>query len=849
MKKKVLLLSLAALTIVGCNKFDLEQQVTDVNKDTEAINENAKTILGDIDPKQDWNSTTKGEVTITADADMSNIVKVQILTESPFLNGDAKVLNEANAVSGQTVTLNYEAPNVYTRLVAACVNSDGVYYVKGFKTSDQTVSFQSTTRSAGRRAAADTYNFPALSNFWLPYDNSFKSYNAMRAINSETDTWAYMSLWKNSGWENDRMWRNNSTVNSSAADYTVTYDYGWEKKNFSIRQALTGGISEDEKAELETIFNRYLKWTKDSQQLNNLEKIRESKYVSLYNNEFTANGDPIVLTPVQSTSRDMKYCDLYYYYYNPDDVAGMSDEEEAQYIRELPKIMGMACGEAMLNTNGTAEFYKNYQYVLPYYGEKDVFNTNMDDFVSMGICRIRNGQEVNGVQYYMTYNTNENQRMQPLIEGEGKEMQLWQVFKNSEGICYLYNIGSNTVMYNNTYNGQQWKVLWGSPDNVTSSVLPYKMEGNDTDGYQFLATIGAQYNNEQMLGTDLAEKSAKNYGIWSDKKSDNPNCKWYIDAYDGNDVTALDYLKGNKYVHAQSYTIPAGYKVGFLLKVSKTNSGDVFNNYKDETYHAKNNGEVYADGRLNTEVNQFPDYFVKATEDYPMKKNDPRAAIFSVNNKTYMTLEDGCDCNYVDMIIEVSNGIELVEETPEVEAEAYTMCFEDRPKTADYDLNDVVLRCVRKDATTVTLSLVACGGNDDVIIHGATGWAYNDKEVHEAFGMTETTGNRFINTESGGTKYTPLSGDVTIPSGMTIPQYLKKIFIYNKTTDKFVQIAKQGEAPFAIIIPREFDYPREKVSIITSHAKFKEWANDATVSKDWYMEGEDEQVYTNPYNE
>ena len=49
------------------------------------IYENAQNIFGLIDSNQDWNNITSGTIAVTANADMENITKVQILTESPFL--------------------------------------------------------------------------------------------------------------------------------------------------------------------------------------------------------------------------------------------------------------------------------------------------------------------------------------------------------------------------------------------------------------------------------------------------------------------------------------------------------------------------------------------------------------------------------------------------------------------------------------------------------------------------------------------------------------------------------------------------------------------------------------------
>ena len=95
------------------------------NKATqEEIDANVAKVFGTtFSPNQDWSSTTKHTVTIAADAPLSDVAKVQILTEAPYFNDDARVLNEATTSKGQSVSLTYDCPAEYTELVAACVES------------------------------------------------------------------------------------------------------------------------------------------------------------------------------------------------------------------------------------------------------------------------------------------------------------------------------------------------------------------------------------------------------------------------------------------------------------------------------------------------------------------------------------------------------------------------------------------------------------------------------------------------------------------------------------------------------------------------------------------------------
>ena len=104
-------------------------------------------------------------------------------------------------------------------------------------------------------------------------------------------------------------------------------------------------------------------------------------------------------------------------------------------------------------------------------------------------------------------------------------------------------------------------------------------------------------------------------------------------------------------VTVQSFTIPEGYYVGFMLRKSKSNyldsytkDNDIYKNgtnYSKKSYEGSEDGEVYADGRLNEQINQFPNF--SQAVDKGMKKDDPRAAIFGANQRAYMMFEEGCD--------------------------------------------------------------------------------------------------------------------------------------------------------------------------------------------------------------
>ena len=94
MKKSITIAMLSALILTGCSKMDSVGNASQQPSESEKAIANFEQKYGvKIDSNQDWNSIVSNEVTITANANLNDIVKVQILTESPFLNNEAKVLN------------------------------------------------------------------------------------------------------------------------------------------------------------------------------------------------------------------------------------------------------------------------------------------------------------------------------------------------------------------------------------------------------------------------------------------------------------------------------------------------------------------------------------------------------------------------------------------------------------------------------------------------------------------------------------------------------------------------------------------------------------------------------------
>ena len=239
MKKLFILTILGSLALSSCSNFDID------GAQAQQIKENAEEVFGIIDPNHNWDMTTTGSITITADAPLDDIVKIQILNESPFGNEDAVVLNEANTKKGDVVTLSYDAEKISTQLVAACVSSKGSYYIRLFNIGDESVNFSSNSAKTRTRATT-TYPNPSSIILGAP----IKSFNALRAEASKGSQYGtlkvgdnpqsggtsrYYNCWSDGTWANDRLWSVNSVSDGT-----------WTLKNGTIYKAADPISSEEE---------------------------------------------------------------------------------------------------------------------------------------------------------------------------------------------------------------------------------------------------------------------------------------------------------------------------------------------------------------------------------------------------------------------------------------------------------------------------------------------------------------------------------------------------------------------------------------------------------------------------
>ena len=277
-----------------------------------------------------------------------------------------------------------------------------------------------------------------------------------------------------------------------------------------------------------------------------------------------------------------------------------------------------------------------------------------------------------------------------------------------------------------------------------------------------------------------------------------------------------------------TFQFPKGYKIGFMIRAKTTSDGK------------KKQGEVYGDGCLNGHINTDTHYNFSSSN---LGATDPRATWLNINKKMMLTWESGTDADFNDIILEVEGGIEDIIVPPPFTPQMYTYCFEDT-ELGDYDMNDVVIKALRLNETTVEYRLVACGAHDELYVKNLNyGDIKEGTEVHELFG---TTPQNFVNTQNGDS-YPFVVGTRTVDKNFKLSEEpdSEKPYIFNKTKNKKIYLSKVGEDPHGIIVAYDFHYPLERICIKDAYPQFNNWGENPINSTWWYMSPNPSKVYKN----
>lgn len=327
---------------------------------------------------------------------------------------------------------------------------------------------------------------------------------------------------------------------------------------------------------------------------------------------------------------------------------------------------------------------------------------------------------------------------------------------------------------------------------------------------------------------------------------------------------------GGNHDQPATYTFPEGYRIVFFISpTTRDNGQDKMGNYNLSYFN-------YSLPELNArvgigDVNDRPLHLYELYENtssltYQNGVN-PRGAVRAVawetGGITALGFEDDADNDLNDIVLWIEGDFEAdqelvkVETTTSNESESWIFACEDLGGSYDYDFNDVVWEVYKEYKTTTTTTtengvssstttkefvagkvrLLAAGGTLPVELY------YNEKclgNVHQLFGQ-QPVGNNLYHQVNVGAQVTTPSVELVIPD-LTITETtnineIKNNFrvkvVGDNGTSHFVTAPNMSStAPQIILLPGEWEWPRENVAITDAYPEFTDWVQDKSWT-DW----------------
>lgn len=168
----------------------------------------------------------------------------------------------------------------------------------------------------------------------------------------------------------------------------------------------------------------------------------------------------------------------------------------------------------------------------------------------------------------------------------------------------------------------------------------------------------------------------------------------------------------------------------------------------------------------------------------------------------------------------------------------FTYAFEDMMRSVgDYDFNDVVLKVSPVINGQVSVELAAAGATKNLYVHLNDGTTvkdlFNGQEIHKVLGVSE---GAMVNTGAGPTA-NPVTVLVPVSSNYYGDFYITDQYGNEVHIPAFTSGFVAGNAPYALLVPGDWAWPKESVGITKAYTGFDAWAADATKSIEWYATG------------
>ena len=789
------------LVAASCNKMDFSGKAQ-ISKE-EALT-NAELQLGaTIDPNQDWKMTKEASASVTVNADYGETYTVRIYQNNPLIGNSGVLLAESEVKNGETCTCNFIIGKGQQQVFASYVDKKGYIYVKPVAITDGKVVAvfgEPATRGFNRTAANSNVNIPTctITNEYVqsfltdakePTDDNVKDNYDNRYWQEGTDRHYVVDQ------EAQITWPTLPDFNWTGTAAEIMYNYG--------------SPSDEDKAWFESNCRSFVNWnwvySPDEEKRQN-----QDAYIDLFwevynklQNTGRANWMSVNTRPVKS-----QVVEAQGHWEEATPGHWVEDEtyvKKFKIINTWNKLIDVLPTEKGYGDARTV--YVSGKWTIPAGKEQRVGGGAVIVVVSGGEIVIPEGSQLNFVNQARLVVAGGS------ISGKGTINVTNGNNEGEEG----YNSGTISVGKFNQNFGTFFN--YGTFNGT---------ELNGGAGTSTFVNHGHMYISGAPKGSNSANLQIKN-DCWFEATGELA-CK-LIENGAGSYIKAgsldLSCSEGGEgigtYIAADTNSkilITGAAKLNSTLIIGPT-SGDAayieFDNINflnvGETYPISNNLNLYVGSFTGANPTGFENSW---NTNLNASGNGNAQMVGKAAFNTAATEASDCAPEFVP-----GPPVIIIDENP-----IYSYAFEDT-ENGDYDMNDVVLK-VQENDDNIDVWLVAAGATLDLTINlykydasNASGNFYGDfvrtleldgkTEIHKMWGIDAGT---MVNTGAGANK-----------SPILIAQLPKSEYEADKLRFSIVssawevKLAGSGEAPYGVVIPMDWKWPKERVRITSAYNK------------------------------
>lgn len=829
-------------TLVGCSDYDGGYTEKDID-----YNNTFSDVFGKADPNQDWSMADNVSATVSVAGATSNAT-VEIYTLAPAIA--TSQLLASTALNGSEVKFDVVKG---TEQVFAIVRQNGTTLAKGYynitdgivNINDAPVARKSPMETRTTRAASDVTKGAVVENF-LTATGTASTSTQKYQWNSTYYTLEELREWASNN-PNFNQW-NHSPFNNDCV-----IEAHWDFTNATVNTSKVTPITE----------SGYFYWS----QFYTLESLRE--YVS--NNTWQAGN----------VFKDGTYST------NPWDFSNAQVKDDIQHVSAGYYIYGQNVYtleelKQYAMTNSDHEVFNNAWIDTYIDVSHATVNTDQAPLVEVS------GN--NSVQINLTYLNNvEKWAADPWTLALGKQLFGPKTFFMEQEYYYgvhhtfdkktLYGSTNEEVLstlnrieagFSITTSGGEIEVpfIYGATNIQDQFGYIYYKEGQDplAQPHYVLMSDGRPQSNLYWNSWGNSDNAVGEMQLanWNENEEYNEEQPIYGKSADAR-VYGTKYklsFFGENHDQTATYTFPAGYKIVFFIcpgEVNNQNADGTLNSYNKNNFN-------YSLPELNKRIQHY--YYNYNSPTYQQGDDQTRGAVkataWTSNGMTFMGFEDGGqDEDLNDIVFWVEGEYTANNNPPVVEVEtkvttttnnqSWIFACEDLGGSFDYDFNDVVWEFVKeyKTVTTSTIEdgkttlqsvttfaggkvrLLAAGGTLPIALYYGDTYLGN---IHEKFGQTAEGG--LYTPINVGTRATVEPVEIQLP--FTITQNTSVNDVYQNFRVEVIGTNGQSyyitapnrnvnhTAPQIILLPGEWNWPREGVAITSAYPNFTNWVQNAT---------------------